>query len=161
MSEDLTKNLPTSDGEKLTKILSTVLRLDSKVESLASKVESLDSRVERIEFTVERLDSRLSGLEQQVEERLYDTRPIWEKVIADIAELQAGQERLTGGQERLTEALQRLEEGQEFLRSESREIRTLLRDIFRRLSIFNDTLVSVQADYRDIYDRVREIEQQR
>lgn len=89
-----------------------------------------------------------------MEERLYDTRPIWKKVSTDIAELQAGQQRPTEGQ-------QRLEEGQEFLRGESREIRTLLRDIFRRLSIFNDTLVTMQADYRDIYDRVREIERQR
>ena len=196
MSEDLTKNLPASDSEKLTEILSTVLRLDSRVERLYSKVESLDSRtetldsrvenlgsrVERLESTVERLDSRLSGLEQNVDERLYDTRPFWETVVADIAQLQAGQERLTEGlerltegqlrlteglerltegQERLTEGQQRLEDGLEFLSGESREIRTLLRDIFRRLSIFNDTLVTMQADYRDIYDRVREIERQR
>jgi hypothetical protein len=51
MSEDLTRNLPSSDGAKLTQILSTL----------------------------ERLDSRLRGVEQKVEERLYDTRPIWEK----------------------------------------------------------------------------------
>ncbi|MCA1572941.1 MAG: hypothetical protein LC770_00050 [Acidobacteria bacterium] len=154
MSEDLTKDLPSSAGEKLTQILSTVQRLDS---------------------TVERLDSRLGSLEQKVEERLYDTRPIWEKVNTDIAELQAGQHRLTEGQQRLTEGQQRLTEGQqrleegqqrleeglEFFRGESRDVRTLLRDIFRRLSIFNDTLVTMQADYRDIYDRVREIERQR
>ncbi len=132
MSDDLTKNLPSSDGEKLTQILSTVQRLDS---------------------TVQRLDSRLSGLQQKVEERLYDTRPIWEKVVADIAEVQAGQQRLTEGQVHL-------QEGLEFLRGESREIRTQLRDIFRRSSIFNDTL-AMQGDYRNIYDRVREIEGQR
>ncbi|MCM3870624.1 MAG: hypothetical protein ND895_08030 [Pyrinomonadaceae bacterium] len=151
MSEDLTKDLPSSDGDKLTQILAAVQRLDS--------------RVEHLESAVERLDSRLSGLEQKVDERLHDTRPIWEKVNADIAELQAGQLRLIEGQQRLEEGQQRLEERQqrleavqEFLRGESREIRTLLRDIFRRLSIFNDTLVTMQADYRDIYDRVREIE---
>lgn len=143
MSEDLTRDLPSSDGEKLTQILSTLQRLDS--------------RVERLEPSVERLNSRLGSLEQKVEERLSDTRPIWEKVQVDIADLQAGQQRLTEGQQRLTEGQQRLEEGQEFLRGESREIRTLLRDIFRRLSIFNDTLVTMQADYRDIYDREREI----
>ena len=147
MSENLTRNLPSSDGEKLTQSLAAIQRFDS--------------RVERFESTVERLDSRLGSLEQKVDERLHDTRPIWEKVNADIAELQAGQQRLTEGQQRLTEGQQRLEEGQEFLRGESREIRTLLRDIFRRLSIFNDTLVTMQADYRDIYDRVRDIERQR
>ncbi|MFN2510867.1 MAG: hypothetical protein ABR568_05415 [Pyrinomonadaceae bacterium] len=147
MSEDLTKNLPSSDGEKLTLVLSTVQRLDSRVEHL---------------------DSRLGSLEQKVEVRLHDTRPIWEKVNTDIAELQAGQQRFEEGQQRLEEGQQRLEEGQqrleeglEFFRGESRDVRTLLRDIFRRLSIFNDTLVTMQADYRDIYDRVRDIERQR
>src|SRR5688572_3918733 len=81
MSEDLTRNLPSSDGEKLTQILSTLQRLDS--------------RVERLEPSVERLNSRLGSLEQKVEERLSDTRPIWEKVQVDIADLQAGQQRLT------------------------------------------------------------------
>ena len=154
MSEDLTKDLPSSNGEKLTQILSTVQRLDSTVE--------------RLDSTMERFDSRLGSLEQKVEVRLYDTRPIWEKVNADIAELQVGQQRLTEGQDHLTEGqhhltegLQRLEEGLEFFRGESRDVRTLLRDIFRRLSIFNDTLLTMQADYRDIYDRVREIERQR
>jgi hypothetical protein len=59
------------------------------------------------------------------------------------------------------ESQQSLKEGQEDLRGEVREIRTHLRDMDRRLSIFNDTLVGIQADYRDIYDRVRGIERQR
>lgn len=69
----------------------------------------------------------------------------------EIAQLQEGQAQLQEGQ-------RRLEEGLEFLRGESREIKTFLRDIFRRMSIFNDTMVSMQADYRDIYDRVRGLE---
>jgi DNA repair ATPase RecN len=147
MSEDLTKNLPSSDGEKLTQILSTVQRLDSRLSSLEQKVE---------------------GLEEKLEERLFDTRPIWEKVDSDIVQLQAGQERLEDGLHRLQEGQQSLQtsqqglqEVQESLRGESREVRTALRDIFRRLSIFNDTLVTMQADYREIYDRIREMERQR
>jgi hypothetical protein len=34
------------------------------------------------------------------------------------------------------------------LRQESRGLKTYLRDILRRMSIFNDTLVAIQADYR-------------
>ena len=102
MSEDLTKKLPTTDSEKLTWILTTV----------------------------QSLETRLTGLEQKVEERLHDTRPIWQKVVADIAEL----------------------------RSEVRDVRTSQRDTVRRMSVLNDTLLGMQADYRDIYDRVRELE---
>ena len=112
MSEDLTKKLPTSDSDKLNSIL----------------------------ITVRSLEGRMQLLEQTVEERLHDTRPIWEKVIGDIAQLH---------------------EGQEFLRKEVHEIRTSQRDASRRMSVFHDTLISIQADYRDIYDRVRGLETNR
>ena len=46
----------------------------------------------------------------------------------------------------------------EVLRKESREIKTFMGDILRRMSIFFETLVTMQADYRDIYDRVRSLE---
>jgi septal ring factor EnvC (AmiA/AmiB activator) len=112
MSEDLTQKLPTSPDPALAQILSAV----------------------------QDLGTRLGILEQKVEERLHDTRPIWEKVQADIAQLQ---------------------EGQESMRKDVRDVRTELRDMNRKLSIFNDNLVQIQADYRDIYDRVRDLERQR
>lgn len=111
MSEDLTQKLPTSQDPALAQVLSAV----------------------------QDLGRRLGILEQKVEERLHDTRPIWEKVQADIAQLQ---------------------EGQESMRKDVREVRTELRDMNRKLSIFNDNLVQIQADYRDIYDRVRDLERQ-
>jgi hypothetical protein len=102
MSEDLTKKLPKSDSEKLTWILTSV----------------------------QAMETRLTELEQKVDERLHDTRPIWQKVVADIGELS----------------------------SEVKKIRTSQRDGVRRMSILNDTLLGIQADYRDIYDRVRGLE---
>ena len=104
MSEDLTKRLPT-DSDKLTSILTIV----------------------------QTLETRLLALEQNVEERLHDTRPIWQKVVADIAEV----------------------------RTEVHDIRTSQRDGLRRMSVFHDTLITMQADYRDIYDRVRGLETNR
>ena len=133
MNEDPTETLTSSDSEKLTRIFDTV--------------QSLDLRLGSLERTV-------VSLEQKVEERLYDTRPIWEEVGTDIVQLQAGQQRLEEGQKGVLE-------GQEFLRDESRDVRTDLRELLRKLSIVNDTLVTMQTDYRDIYDRIREIERQR
>jgi outer membrane murein-binding lipoprotein Lpp len=112
MSEDPTQKLPPAQDATLAQVLSAV----------------------------QSLDARLARLEQKVEERLHDTRPIWEKVVADIAQLQAGQDALTG---------------------EVKTIRTELRDMNRKFSIFNDNLVQIQADYRDIYDRVRDMERLR
>jgi len=97
---------------------------------------------------------------------------MWEQVNNNVHELQEGQARLERGQVQLQESQHLLQEqqqrmldgleavliGQGRLNQDSREIRTSLRDILRRMSIFNDTLVAIQADYRDIYDRVRGLE---
>jgi chromosome segregation ATPase len=139
MSEDLTQKVPSSQDGTLAQILAAVQNLDAKVQSLDTRMGSLEQRLGNLE-------QRLGSLEQKVEERLYDTRPIWEKVQADIAGLQEGQ--------------RSLQEGQDALRKDVRELNTHWRDINRKLSIFNDTLVEMQADYRDIYDRVRGLEGQ-
>lgn len=102
MSEDLTKKLPTSDSEKITSILTTL----------------------------QAMDTRLTALEREVEERLHDTRPIWQRLVKDIAELS----------------------------SEVNKISTSQRDVLRRISVVNDTLLGIQADYRDIYDRIQGLE---
>jgi chromosome segregation ATPase len=115
MSDELTQNLPPSQDGTLAQILTAIQNLSTRLESL---------------------EQRFVSLEQKVEERLYDTRPIWEKVQADIAQLLGSQDSL------------------------AREINTHWRDMNRKLSIFNDTLAEIQADYRDIYDRVRGLERQ-
>lgn len=132
MSDELTQNLPPSQDGMLAQILTIVQNLSTRLESLEQRSGSLEQR--------------FVSLEQKVEERLYDTRPIWEKVQADIARLQEGQEGLR--------------ESQESLRKDVRELNTHWRDMNRKLSVFNDTLAEVRADYRDLDDRVRGLERQ-
>jgi len=126
MSDDLTQNLPSSQNGTLAQILTTVQNLSTKIESLEQRFSGLEQR--------------FGGLEQKVEERLYDTRPLWEKVQADIT---------------------RLQEGQDALRSEVHEMNKEQRNMGRKLSVLNDGLLRMQADYRDIDDRVRGLEGQR
>ncbi len=83
-----------------------------------------DGKFDELLQIVQAMRTELADLKQTVDARLYDTRPIWEKVQADIAQLQ---------------------EGQEFLRKDVREVRTELRDINRKLSIFNDNLVQIPS----------------
>ena len=111
MSEDLTKKLPRTDSEKITLILTTV----------------------------QTLETRVTNLENKVEERLYDTRPLWQNVRADIAQLQEGQTRLEG---------------------DVHEIKVSIRDIYYKIEVFNDMMLNVQAKHRDVDRRVRELEQQ-
>jgi chromosome segregation ATPase len=144
MSEDLTQKLPASDSDKLTLIVTEVQRLNIKT-------DALHERLDRVEEGLQGLNHKVELLDHKVEERLYDTRPIWEKLVSEVAQLQEGQERVE-------ESQQRCEERFDVLEKESREIKTFMRDILRRMSIFFDTLVTLQADYRDIYDRVRGLE---
>jgi chromosome segregation ATPase len=149
MSEDLTNKLPVNQEQKLSRVLEAVQGLTVRVDSM----------------------------ERKMEERLYDTRPIWEHLASKVDLLQEGLQELRQGQKDLREELRKgqddlseelrqgqndlheeLRKGQDDLRQEFRGLKTYLRDILRRMSIFNDTLVAIQADYRDIYDRVRGLE---
>ena len=103
-------------------------------EDLTRKLPTGDDNVAII---LQNIDSRLERLEQTVEERLHDTRPIWEKVVADIAQLQQGQDRLEG---------------------DVHEIKVSIRDIYYKMDVLNETMLNVQAKHRDVDRRVRELE---
>ena len=118
MSEDLTKKLPGNDSEKIALILTLV--------------RSIESRIDRLEHRLEDFDRGLGSLENKVDERLYDTRPIWEKVVADIGVLQEGQTRLESN----------------------------VREISFKLDVLNDTMLNVQAKHKDVDTRVRQLEAQ-
>ena len=121
MNEDSTQNLSSSHDETLRQILAAVNDLQTGVKDL---------------------QVRLGSLEQKVEERLYDTRPIWEKVVTDVALLQKGQESL-----------------QENFQGLHDEMRKGFRDLKRQFSILNDTFLEVRADYKDLDRRVFQIEE--
>ena len=106
MSKDLTQKLPKSDSEKLNIILTTV--------------QTLENRIHR--------------LEEQADERRYDTRPLWEKLEVDIAELKKS------------------------LHSETDEIKRSLRDLSRKQSILNDNVLQIHADLRDMDGRLLTLE---
>lgn len=113
MSEDTTNRLPNSEDDRLAQILGAVQNLSRRVE----------------------------GLEKRVEERLYDTRPIWEKVQADITELQEGQKSLS--------------ESVEALRDDTR---TGFRNLKRQFGVLHEIFLEVRADYKDLDNRVYRLE---
>lgn len=120
MAEDLTKKLPKGDSERITLILTTVQNLESQ---FGGVIGNLITRIEKLEKTVG--------------ERLYDTRPMWQKVVADVGLLKEGQTRLEEGQSRL--------EGD-------------VREISFKLDVLNGTMLNVQAKHKDVDHRVRELE---
>ena len=105
--------------------------------------------LEQILAAVRSLESRLQNLESKVEERLYDTRPIWERVEADSAQLKEGQQRLEQGQQRLDERIEALRD----------ETRTGFRNLKRQFGVLYETFIEVRADYKDLDKRLYRFEE--
>ena len=93
MDEDTTKELPgASPFEK--RVLSEFTALRGEVGTLRSEVGTLRSEVAEVRVqqvvmakNIAALDQRLTSLEERVDARLKETRPIWEAVRAQIEKL--------------------------------------------------------------------------
>ena len=96
------------------------------------------------------LEKKVDRLEKKVDERLYDTRPIWHKVVADIAELQSGQKRLEEGQKHL-------DEGQQALRVGILELHSTVRDVNRDQIVINDVVRRLQLDFHNVDERLHKL----
>jgi DNA repair exonuclease SbcCD ATPase subunit len=117
MSEDFTQKLPPNGT-------------DSKI---LTAIENLETHVTKI-------DNRLESLEKKVDERLHDTRPIWHKVVADIAELQSGQKRLEDGQKRL-------EDNQQAIHSDIKRINSAVDMVEHDQLAINNSVRRMQLDF--------------
>ncbi len=104
MSEDLTKNLPSSFEERVLAELAAIRQENAQTNAHLS---SLDSRLTSLEDRVLSIDKRLISLEDKVDARLRETRPIWEGVL----------QRLTGVESELNNL--------------NRQFRSLIADLFQ------------------------------
>jgi septal ring factor EnvC (AmiA/AmiB activator) len=66
MSEETTQNLP-NDVSRL--ILARLDSIDRRLDSMDQRLDSMDQRLEKLEV------------------RAYDTKPIWERALAELVEL--------------------------------------------------------------------------
>jgi hypothetical protein len=105
-------------------------------EDLTQKIpERVNDNFGEVLSAVRDLSERVVCLEKHFVEQLCDTQPGWEKLHAGIAQLQQGQRQV---EEKLDELIV--------------ETRAGLNDLKRQLSVLNDTLSKVRADYKDSED---------
>jgi predicted nuclease with TOPRIM domain len=84
MSDDPTQNLPTSFEER---VLAELAAIRQENAQLGARMASLEKRVALI-------DERLTSLEDKVDARLRETRPIWEGVQQRLTEIERGLDKL-------------------------------------------------------------------
>lgn len=101
-------------------------------EELTQQLPNGETRI--ILARLDSIDARLSTLEDKVDRRLQETRPIWEQVLA---------------------RLEKIESSVEEFRTETRQNFRMLE---RRLSVLSDDIVAVRANQKDLEARVDKIE---
>ena len=149
MSDDLTQKLPgdkeaiaPQDDDRISLLVIAVQSLSSSVQSLSSEVQSLSSEVHDVR-------ARLETLEKTVTEHSFETKPIWERALAEIAATRA----------ELAET--RAELKAEIAETKA-ELRSEMKDGFRKLGLkielLNEDSLTLRADQRQLDRRVEALE---
>lgn len=138
MSKDLTQNLNGSLEDKVDRLIIAVESMDSRLGNVEARLGNVEDRLGKVEDRLGNLEERLGSLETKVEERLKDTRPMWEAVQTQIAEVESS------------------------LRSEIQGLRAEMEKGFRmmdrRLEHYYGEVTKVYAYERELEDRVDKIE---
>lgn len=90
------------------------------------------------------LDVRLTALEDKVERRLQETRPIWEQVLVRLTNVEG---ELVQVKERLTKVEARLE-----------NVEDEVDGLGRKFNIFNKDILKLQNRQEDMKERLNQIE---
>ncbi len=117
MNEDPTKQLP-----------------DSALQQILARLDTINVRLTSLE-------GRMSSLEEKADARKYETKPIWERALQEIAEtrieMRAGFEEVRANFEKIEGRFDLLEE---------------------KLEVLADDVITLRAKHKRLALRVREIE---
>ena len=149
MSDDLTQKLP---GDKEP----TAPQDDDRISLLVIAVQSLSTEVQSLSSDVHEVKARLEALEKTVTEHSFETKPIWERALAEIAATRA----------ELAETRAELAETRAELKAEiaaaKAELRAEMKDGFRKLGLkielLNEDSLTLRADHKQLDRRVEALE---
>ncbi len=95
MSEDTTQQLLVARVNHLISIVEPISgqlinleeHVNERLDNLENQQAALSARFDNLENQQAALSARFDNLETKVDQRLRDTRPIWENVLSQLAEL--------------------------------------------------------------------------
>ena len=106
----------------------------------------LPSFEEQVLAQLKSLDGRLASLEKKEDERAYDTKPIWNRVLSEISEVKT---EVSG----LKTDVSGLKTDVSELKTEVSELNKRVGNIDRKLEIMNTELLQVKSDVRALERR--------
>lgn len=86
MSEDTTQNMPDARSFE-ERVMARFDAMDARFTAIDARLDGIDARLDAMDARLDGIDTRLATLEEKVERRLMETRPIWEAVQAQIKQL--------------------------------------------------------------------------
>ena len=108
MNEGLTRELPNGRSFE-ERVFARFDAMDARFEAMKVRFEAMEVRWEKrftvIDQRLATIDTRLNGLESRVqalEARALDTKPIWERALAEILQIRNGVENLNRKMDVLT-----------------------------------------------------------
>lgn len=161
MSDDLIKNIP-SDSREI-----TATKDNDRINLLISAVQSLAADFRALSADFQDVKVRITAIETTVNERPYETKPIWERALAEIAATRTDlAETRTELKAEIAEVRTELKADIAAVRTELAEMKTELRtemeDGFRKLGskieLLTDDSLTVRADQRHLNRRVESLE---
>lgn len=130
MSEDATQQL----------LIARVDQLISLVAVMNENLQQVNTRLDKLETQQGEMSARLHNLETIVDQRLYDTRPLWESVLSQIAELD-----------------KKIDTRVEELRGETS---SGFRAVDRKIGALSKNLIDMTAEIQELREMVEKIEAQ-
>ena len=120
--------------------------------------DSNDHKLDQILDGLQELRTRLEQVETKVDERLRETRPIWEAVQTQLNELReadlAIQSQIEGAKRSLQAQIEELKDAQQSFRA---EVEKSFRLVDRRMEMYSEMVSRVHLYQRDLEDRVDEL----
>lgn len=92
MGEDTIRGLPDSRPFE-ERVFARFDAMDARFDAVDRRFDAVEARFEGVDARLDKIDIRLEGLDQRVqalEAKALDTKPIWERALAQISEVQNG-----------------------------------------------------------------------
>jgi len=137
MSDDSTLKLP---GEKEP----AGPKVDDPINVLIIEVQSLSKSVQSLNATVKGFEGRLEAIEETANRNSLETKPIWERALAEIAETRAELK------SEIAETRAELKSEIAEVRGELTEVRGELREVRAELTVVRAELAEVRAEIAEI-----------
>jgi len=145
----MSENQNTSDNQN-EQILALLQTLTADLAVLKTDMQDVKLRVGGLENNLVHFGSKLQSLEQKLEERLQDTRPIWQAVLERLDKMEAKQEKSDADSQSFrVEVLNRLDNLEKEFRVYRRQEQLQIGSIIGDVALVEERVEKIEAKLTD------------